>query len=582
MKKLMRHVAIFGAMLLFVTAPVLGQFIQGQNEQDKLIDSPMSIDPLLPVAKTYNTFDDRLAGLWFQALNQTDSRTRFEAAAAIASAASQGMTGLDMMTSRLASMVESGDEHFLTRQAAAKALVALNAKEHAKTLWQVNETGQLDMVLLTSPALAGWGYEPALEGWRQRLADESTSLALRINAARSLGLAKDKKSLEALSAIALDKKQPDVLRLAAARSLVSFATPAQSAKGVTSTGKPGLTDKLVTVTLLQVHQGATVNRQLAVLANDVEPAVAVLAARQLLVSQPEAIDPLLDQYSKSGDVELRKVAIEAYTQKKEAASAAVLASFLNDQDPLVRVMARDKMITLAAEADLRQSVVKAMMESLSGSTVLAQQQAALGVGAIDLKEASARLLELINSQDAIVALSAAASLRKLQVAETLEPALDYVKANVSISTPYERHGVSAQLIQLMGIMKYEPAEATFLKLVPKNSGPSLPRAAAIWSLGKLHEGEPVVSLIRDLTRRANDGMGMEPEDQGVREQSAIAIGRMKDQRSLKLFERWMSDEQDQSLAAASRWAVGILTGNRPAEPEPAASKVTGWFIEPLY
>lgn len=568
---------VMAMLALFGASGVSAQW--NAPPQDKLIDSPMHLEPLLPVAKQYKSFDPRLTGLWFQALNQADSRTRFETAAAIASAASQGMTGLDIMSARLASLVESQDEQYMTRQASAKALIALDAREHASVLWAANVPMSREMVLLTDPALARWQYEPAVEGWRKRLMDQSISLVVRMSATRSLGQAKDKPSQTKLMAVALDQNEPDTLRLQAARTFASFVTSPGSAQGVTLPQNAGLIDKLVVATLLGGYEGSEANRLLARLAREGEPAVAIVAAQRLLKTQPAAIDSLLEKYSQSGDAKLRLVVIDRLTQRQDAASIKALAVFLSDQDPQLRVMARDSLIALTSVS--QEAVTTALLNELESGSVLAQLQAALAAGAIDLKNAAPRLLALIESENADLSLAAAVSLRKLQVNETLAPALAYVQKNMSIKTPADRVAVSTQLVQMFGLMAYEPAAETLAKLVPKNSGAATLRAASIWALGKLHEGKPDVQLTRDLTRRANDGAGMEPEDFGVREQAVIAIGRMKDKRSIKFFQGLINNEQDASLAPASRWAIGNVTGQRPAEPEPTAANVTGWFLQPL-
>lgn len=578
MKMFKTHVAALCLTLAVFATPAMAQF--ESQSQDALIDWPVKLDPELPVSQIVNAFDDRLAGLWFQALNQPDSRTRFEAAHAIAKAADKGMQGLEIMTTRLASLVESQKELYLTRLAAAKALIAMDEKAQASVLWQANTPARFDIVLLTDPALARWQYAPAIQGWRKRLTDGSLPLSVRISAAKALGVARDYESADALAKIAQDSAVPVSLRMEAARAYGSFAGELKNTKQLSLPAKANFTDKLVAVNLLEAHQGDAANRQMAKLAADAEPVIAALAGQWLLESSPASLDALLEKYSKSDDIKLREIAIKRYAQQADAKSPSALAAFFSDQDPSLRVLARDQVIALAAKPELRQPAADALLKAMATSAENVQEQAALGVGAVDVKEAWPRLLELLESKNPRVTLAAAASLRKLQVADTLEPALVYVQSHISIKTPYDQNPVAAQLIQLFGLTKYQPAEATLLKLVPKNSGPSAQRVAAIWTLGKLHEGTPDVKLIRDLVRRANDGAGMEPEDQNVREQAVIAIGRMKDNRSLKTFLRWIDSKDDGSLATAARWAVGNTTGQRPPEPPASPSMVTGWFLEP--
>lgn len=205
----------------------------------------------------------------------------------------------------------------------------------------------------------------------------------------------------------------------------------------------------------------------------------------------------------------------------------------------------------------------------------------MAAGAVDLKPTADRLLALLENPSTPVTVAAATSLRKLQLASTLAPALAYVEANLQSDIPVDRHNATSQLIQLMGLMKYAPAEPVLRKIIPKDSARSMDRQAAFWTLGLLHEGKPDRTLIRQFAKRANDGMGMNPEDGQVRVMAVVAIGYMKDKASLGTMNRWINNQEDNTLAIASRWAVGQITGQRPPEPVPAAYKVTGWFLEPI-
>jgi HEAT repeat protein len=296
---------------------------------------------------------------------------------------------------------------------------------------------------------------------------------------------------------------------------------------------------------------------------------------------PKSLDPLLSRLGEAADAGIRKIVINRLADQGAEHTAADVARFLSDENPSLRVLARTRLMAMAGQPESREQATAAITQVLAGQDPLSLEQAALAAGAVNLKSAAGRLLQLLDDPHTPVAVAAATSLRKLQLPDTLGPALAYVTANVDKKIPSPRHDATSQLIQLMGILKYAPAEPVLLKLIPKDSGMSMDRQAAIWTLGLLHEGQPDASLVRQLTSRAKDGQGMNPEDGQVRIMSVVAIGLMKNKGSLGQLQNWIHDEMDTTLAPAARWAVGQITGERPPEPDPVASRVTGWFLEPL-
>src|SRR4029077_19971235 len=110
-----------------------------------------------------------------------------------------------------------------------------------------------------------------------------------------------------------------------------------------------------------------------------------------------------------------------------------------------------------------------------------------------------RLVELLQFERPEVFLASAWGLRKLAVPETLPAQLSEIERRWQRSLkpdnpndPFQIIDLQvAQLAQSLGQAKYNPASAMLRRFVPKkwNVGPES-RAAAIWSLGLIHQTNP--------------------------------------------------------------------------------------------
>jgi hypothetical protein len=112
--------ALLGGSLLLAVA--------SSGRADDPIDSPMYRRPELPVPTVVKTFPKQLTGPWLQALDRPEVDFRCQAALTVAAAHEQGMAGLAVAVPPLTREVERADQHPTVRLAAAKALVALDAK----------------------------------------------------------------------------------------------------------------------------------------------------------------------------------------------------------------------------------------------------------------------------------------------------------------------------------------------------------------------------------------------------------------------------------------------------------------------
>ena len=108
------------------------------------------------------------------------------------------------------------------------------------------------------------------------------------------------------------------------------------------------------------------------------------------------------------------------------------------------------------------------------------------------------------------------------------------------------------------------------------------RAAAIWSLGYLHEGKPDTELVKALEARIKDVNGLPPESWVVCRMSAVTIGRMKAHEALPTLESFSEPQGIASeLGYACAWAIEQITGRPFKKPEATTTFYTHFFLEPL-
>src|SRR5438552_17653908 len=102
--------------------------------------------------KTVLRFHPRLKALWLEALARPEADLKRQAADAIARAHRLGMPGLGDAIPRLIAEVEAPDAHPVVRQAVARTLIALDARQAAPALMRHSQTGGFGAPPLIEPA----------------------------------------------------------------------------------------------------------------------------------------------------------------------------------------------------------------------------------------------------------------------------------------------------------------------------------------------------------------------------------------------------------------------------------------------
>lgn len=557
------------------------------------IDSPMETDPPLELPATEKYLSPNYKPLWFAALQGPESELRMRAAEAIARARSSELDSMSDAVPHLIDALKRPDERLPVRLSLARALVLLDSRDAADALFEQVQRGELEMQQIAEPALAEWGFAPIRSVWLESLAEPNTPVPLLLLAVRGLGTAHETSAREELLAIAATAKRPARVRLEAARAL--GVIQAQGLEKVarelaSDTTQRGLVGRLVAASMLGLHESSDAITLLQELALDQEPTVAAIALRHLLEIDAKLVLPLADRVVDSPDANVRRLGAEALVAVPSASAVATLEPLLDDPHPDVRAYVRDSLFELAASDELNEPVRQAGMRMLATDRWRGLEQASLLLGALDHEPAADRLLVLLEFPRPEVMVASAWALRRLALVETLDPIFELAlrRTEQAKAKGFQAgfDGQLAQIFQFFGQTNYARSDALLREYVPKNFLLGLDaRAAAIWTLGHFHAGEPDQGLASALQARIRDvigGPGNPPEFPEVRRMAAVTLGRMEARGALPTLREFGSPEgaSDESSAACN-WAVTQVTGETFPPPKTVRTTESGWFLEPL-
>jgi HEAT repeat protein len=565
--------------------------------------------PELAKRPEIRVFPKGLGPLWLEALRRPEADQQCQAALTIALAHRYGIKGLESAVAPLLEVLERQDQHPSVRLAAARALIELDAREAADRLFPLAESGERDLRDLIEPALAHWDYQAVRAVWLERLASRRLPAGQASDgfllAVQGLGVVREEKAVGPLRDLVFSHEVSSPVRLEAARALgtirragsekearqlLANLSPFPSPTGGGARGGV-LDDRLAAASLLRHHQGDEAIRLLQELATDAEPAVAVVALARLVEIDPKLVVPALGRLLASYDAKVRSYAIEVLFRQPSAEHIRLLAGRLNDPHPNLRVKARKSLRELAAKAEFHEPVIEQGMKIAAGADWRGQEQAAILLTQLDHKPAAGRFVELLDCDRPEVMVTVAWGLRRLAVAETLPGALKHFQivyrreVNHEVvpgRRPVSRNVVDQQLCQLaqfFGLSRYRPADAVLRKMIPRPANPQAPvpvgqetRAASIWALGLIYEGQPIRHLVQAFEGRVRDigGFMIPPEDYRVRSMSAIALGRLKAKDALETLRSFYARKATGwiSLNDACGWAIQQLTGEIMPPPDP--------------
>ncbi len=564
---------------------------------EDVIHSPMYKAPDIFAARqpqqAAQTIKASWLGLWLKALERPEADFKCKAADAIVLAHRRGFKGLEAAVTPLIAALDRPDQHPAARLAAARALLALEARQAAASLLRQAQASP-EIGELVEPVLARWDYKPARAVWLQRLRGPAPTRRSLLLAVECLRAVREGEAAGRLRELVFAPETPMPVRLAAAGALGELREQGleQDAERLAADAAgPGPGTRLAAAALLRRHKGEQAVAILLQLVKDREPAVIAPAAARLLEIDGKLLLPALAGLLANRDAAVRSVAVGVMAREPTDRHIALLADRLDDLHPRVRAGARAALQKLAADPAWRGRVIAEATRILSGQSWRGLEQAAILLARLDHKPAAGRLVELLRHDRLEAGVAAAWALRELGVRETLPGVLKYLESALDVvgdpgrAPPLLQHQVS-QLNQFLGKARYAPADAALRRLIPRSprhTEPAEARASAIWALGLIHEGKPETGLVRAVQGRLDDVLSQPPEDVRVRWMSAVALGRMKAESALPSLRKYY-EADPAAKDPACRWAIEQITGERlpPIEPPPPAPPAVGtdWFLLP--
>jgi HEAT repeat protein len=564
----------------------------------EIIDSPMYKSPDLPKPTVELVFPEGAIKLWLEALKRPDAETKYRAADAIVRARKQGVKGLEAAVNPLMDLLEQPREHSIVRVAAARALVALDARSAAPQFFQQLQTADDDLRDVIEPALARWDHRPSRAVWLARCKEAEPRSRQLVLAIQGLALVREEEADDPLRKIVLSDRSPPAHRLEAARALGQLRESGleKDAEGLSASTE--FVGRLCAVRMLERHSSPSAIQLLQRLTLDKHSVVAGDAVERLLAVDAKHVVPTLKDILASADPRVRSLGVEVLFRKPSREHIALLSQRLDDVHPEVRGKARQALRELAATKEWRDQVIPRATEALASQNWRSLEQATLLLAQLDHKLVAARFVELLDFGKPEVFVAAAWGLRKLNVPGTLPAAAEHIKARVqqlknppsdprAPRLPYAivEHELS-QLLQFIGVQRYTPADALLRSFIPRasrgNPAPQEARAAAIWALGMLYEGKNPSDLAALLVERLSDTTSRPPEDFRVRWMSALSLGRMKakDWLSTIAAQRLTAEPSDDPVSNASGWAMEQITGEKMPPPRTIRKTQRDWFLIP--
>jgi HEAT repeat protein len=248
---------------------------------------------------------------------------------------------------------------------------------------------------------------------------------------------------------------------------------------------------------------------------------------------------------------VRGVAIQTLKNRSITDFYPLLLSRLKDKDPAVRRSTIEDLEILRGDAEVKEALVPVLQDE--DPTV--RERAVYALGELREYELAEPLLAMFNDGNDKVRTAALTSLGKLYGPQTPQISDAALRMLQDPSTSVRQ----AALIMVRSTRDSRAVEP-LLKFLNDDDGTTAGRAAE--TLGELGDPRAVEPLIEALNGRFNKGRGIAgniPGDLYLREQSAGALGAMKEKRALPhLINILSNNNEDPYLRSSAARAIGMI------------------------
>ncbi len=576
---------------------------QSATDDSKLVEPQLLAlrDPELSMPQPVRRLLESFFTLWIEALAGPEYELKRDVAMSITHAHREGYRDCSAAADALIETLNDDSTPRSVLVEVARALSTIEAKSSSAKLKELLKKGTgTHFERVAELTLARWGDAGMLALWQKRLTADDVLrhrrlLAIQAIAALPETMTNNAKLQSTLESV-VESSSDNTVRLEAARTLGTVKREGLEPLAAQLARSPGETNypaTLASVYVLLRHESESSQTQLlSVITNslaDPRRAPIVRAAwSRLLQQNVSALASLAPRAIRHSDPEVRRNAIETLNSFPTNERVTLLGTALDDRHPDIRRAARQALLTLSRDESLISSVRQSGLDAIARSSWKEQEQAIILLAVLDQSDAADRMMQLLSSPRAEVAIAAAWGLRKLNVTEKLPTLLNFARKidnqieNGLAMKPHESV-VLAHIFEAFGRAEYQPSVPLLRRWIPKNAprvNHDETRASAFWSVGRLFEDSKDVSVAQEVKARFTDVSSLVPESSTVRYAAGISLGRIGATEvapDLKRFALMKNDEPD--LAAA--WSLERLTGE--VIPPPTASIVGGarWKLIPV-
>jgi hypothetical protein len=548
----------------------------------------MHLEPVISAPPTIKELDSRLVPLWERMLREgTDPELVEVAAFSLARVAELGLADIQPAEESLQSLARTS-ENSRIRYAAGAALASGNLMGSAPILISLAESGNDTQRLRIEPALIRWKTNAALDLWKARISDPTTTSPSFRLAADGLASINHVESVELLLSITADPAISYAKRAAAASAAAALSNDkAFVAAEPLSTGD--IQSRLLALALLDTEKPEALEKS-AEFCTDTSDGVASVAWQQVFEGNSQLLQNHLETGRRHRDATVRITAAKTMQLWPNPERAKWLQELLSDVHIEVRNVARSMLVQISGERpELKDQIVSQAADVVKPESQDWQgmEQSLVLLAQLQATQFSSLALGVLGHRKDEVSITAAWLIQlypdeviREQVRkeiERCEAALGQENAENDLAL---REKMLLQYAGLVRMKEIQPLlEQQFSKGAP---GSPEKRASALWALGVIHEKTANEGLAKKFEERVQDRASLPPEHLPVRRSSVMALGLLRSTKSIPVvMEAYRVDPPDAGIPDTARWVLPLLGEPMPPELPPYMLGVGGWRITPV-
>lgn len=485
----------------------------------------------------------------------------------------------DDLVSTCLTRLEAGEKNPKIRSGLVAILLRIGDSKTAELLWRIAQEDNYLRLAIESK-LVDLKSDLPKEQWRLRLKGGESRESLNLVACKGLAIVGDVSDAAAFEAIIKDDTRSTPMRVCAAEGLAAI-DPAKAVALAESMGSDNNFEEgterwdrwLAIVRLLKENNTDTALGLTIKAFAEGSDAARTDAFKHLSNIWPEKAVPLLDVAKKDREANVRLEAVRHLDLHFDGEAIIRLAELVADNNPRVRMAARDALLKHAEEKMWSEAIQGKVTAALQSQKWWEVEQAAIMVASLKMTSAESQLFSLLKHERSEVYIAAAWALRVVaESPEILQKILDYAKEKTdyifqsSVLMDPEYHHV-AHLFELIASKKLPGGKEMLQRFVTKNTKIGLTtRLSALWGVGKYLENSPEADMSSAYAVIIADKFGPGAELDVVRYAAMVGMGYFADP-STKNAIMALQEGNGTPIRLAQDWAL-----SRIAETEAAAKK----------